>query len=327
MRVFVYEYMCATGGGDHLRAEGWAMLRALVQDLAKLPGVGAVTMLAEDGPDDMPAECVRVRPGREETCFPRLAAGADWCLVIAPEFDDILLRRCTWAREVGRPLNCSHDAIALTADKLRLAAHLTARGIATPDTMPLHACPPPGPVVCKPRFGAGAQATFSASARHKVATIISQAEETMPGGEFVLQPYVAGTPGGVAFLVGPGGAVPLLEARQRLSLKVGQICYEGGELPLPAALATRATSLAQRAVAAVPGLFGYVGVDLVLGNEADFVIEINPRLTTSYVGLRRLARFNVAGEMLRIAEGGRPAPLQWRDGRVAFAKNGNVREL
>ena len=121
--------------------------------------------------------------------------------------------------------------------------------------------------------------------------------------------------------------MPLLGARQRLSLKVAQICYEGGELPLPAALATRATSLAQRAVAAVPGLFGYVGVDLVLGNEADFVIEINPRLTTSYVGLRRLARFNVAGEMLRIAEGGRPAPLQWRDGRVAFAKNGNVREL
>src|SRR5438445_11761057 len=134
MRVFVYEYTSATGGGDELSAEGRAMLRAVVEDLSRLPGVRPVTMLAEDVPDDLPAECVRVRRGQEEACFRRLAGGADWSLVIAPEFDDILLRRCVWSRESGRPLNSCHDAIALTADKLLLAAPLMARGIATPAT-------------------------------------------------------------------------------------------------------------------------------------------------------------------------------------------------
>jgi len=84
-------------------------------------------------------------------------------------------------------------------------------------------------------------------------------------------------------------------------------------LPLSPVLNERAQQLALRAVGVVAGLFGYVGVDVVLGasNDADRVIEINPRLTTSYVGLRRLARFNLA-EMLLLATGGAALPrLNW----------------
>ena len=52
----------------------------------------------------------------------------------------------------------------------------------------------------------------------------------------------------------------------------------------------------------MPGLSGYVGVDVVLGNDGrDWAIEINPRLTTSYVGLRALAGFNLAEAMLAVA--------------------------
>src|ERR671925_442706 len=213
MRVFVYEYTCATDSGDELRAEGWAMLRAVLADLASIPGVRPVTMLAGDVPDHEAAECVRARRGKEEPCFRGLAGGADWTLVIAPEFDDILLRRCAWAREVGRALNSSQDAIALTADKLRLAARFMARDVATPATFQLDECPSPGGVVCKPRFGAGSQATFSAASRGKLSAIIGYAENALPGGEFVLQPYVSGTPASVAFLIGPGGTVPLAPAR------------------------------------------------------------------------------------------------------------------
>ena len=54
-------------------------------------------------------------------------------------------------------------------------------------------------------------------------------------------------------------------------------------------------------------LIGYVGVDLVLGVAGDggddAVIEINPRLTTSYLALRRLLRTNLAAAMLAVARG------------------------
>ena len=85
--------------------------------------------------------------------------------------------------------------------------------------------------------------------------------------------------------------------KQRIS-DDGRLRYLGGELPLSAGLAERATELAKRAVAALPPTIGYVGVDLVLGRDPhggeDVVIEVNPRLTTSYVGLRAAAQANLA---------------------------------
>jgi predicted ATP-grasp superfamily ATP-dependent carboligase len=43
-------------------------------------------------------------------------------------------------------------------------------------------------------------------------------------------------------------------------------------------------------VSAVPGLKGYVGVDLVLTEDNPVFIEVNARITTSYTGLHRVLR-------------------------------------
>ena len=92
-------------------------------------------------------------------------------------------------------------------------------------------------------------------------------------------------------------------------------------MPLPDHLAVRAVELGRRAVTAVSGLCGYVGVDLVLRGQ-DQVIEINPRLTTSYVGLRALAKTNLAEAMLRTVEGKAGVALEWNAGRVRFGPHG-----
>ena len=47
------------------------------------------------------------------------------------------------------------------------------------------------------------------------------------------------------------------------------------------------------------GLKGYVGVDLVLSDERVFVIEVNSRLTTSYIGLRNVSKINLAEAVTR----------------------------
>jgi formate-dependent phosphoribosylglycinamide formyltransferase (GAR transformylase) len=52
--------------------------------------------------------------------------------------------------------------------------------------------------------------------------------------------------------------------------------------------------VAKRVVKSISGLQGYVGVDFVLTKEAAVIVEVNPRLTTSYVGLRRVVNFNPA---------------------------------
>jgi predicted ATP-grasp superfamily ATP-dependent carboligase len=90
----------------------------------------------------------------------------------------------------------------------------------------------------------------------------------------------------------------------------------------------RAQKLALRAIAPVDGISGYVGVDLVLGDppdgSGDVAIEINPRLTTSYVGLRALAEFNLAETLLALALHRPLADRRYRDGLVWWTADGTV---
>ncbi|HZN36170.1 MAG TPA: ATP-grasp domain-containing protein, partial [Pirellulaceae bacterium] len=99
----------------------------------------------------------------------------------------------------------------------------------------------------------------------------------------------------------------------------------GGRLPLSEALSARARRLAEAAVSALPPATGYVGVDVILGaaGNGDRVIEINPRLTTSYVGLRAFAKCNLAAAMLAVAEGREP-DLSFGGGRVEFLADGTI---
>lgn len=313
MRILVSEYCCARrddptpGVSASLLTEGAAMLAAVLADLRAVPGVTAEPFA--------PAP-----PASEEAVFRAVVRESDAALVIAPECDGILEERCRWVEEEGAELlGPSSAAVRLTADKLTLAAHLAAHGIPTPPTWSWGECPDwPGPIVVKPRDGAGSQGV----------RLYRNRPARPPGaGEFIVQPLVPGRAASAAFLIGLGEAVSLPPAWQLLS-DDGRFRYLGGELPLPADLAARAGRLARRAVECVPGLRGFVGVDLVLGDDAggDVVIEINPRLTTSYVGLRALAETNLAAVMLAVARG-EACDLRWRAGGVRFAPDGAVSPL
>jgi predicted ATP-grasp superfamily ATP-dependent carboligase len=211
----------------------------------------------------------------------------------------------------------------LTSDKLRLGRHFQHHAIPTPPCEPLSPHPSfPFPLVHKPRFGAGSQATFLVSNAKELAACSAAGRNEGWQGEAIVQPFVEGAAVSVAFLLGPTQELALAPARQDLS-RDGRFHYLGGELPLPSVEAARAEHLARKAVGIVPGLRGYVGVDLVLGQQ-DWVMEINPRMTTSYVGLQALTDANLAETMLRIAAGETVTPVNWRPGPVRFHADGYV---
>jgi predicted ATP-grasp superfamily ATP-dependent carboligase len=323
MRAFVYEYLTALGIGRDpadplhpLYREGRAMRDAVYEDLGRIPGVDVVTL---DG----------VSGAAERDLFRKVVAGSHDTLVIAPEFDSNLVDRCRWVEaDEGRLLGPSLEAIGLTSDKLALAEHWRAQGVPTPATSDREptACEE-FPVVWKPRDGAGSTATFRLDAPLDVARAKATRAADGHTGPMLLQQFVPGRAASVAFLCGPAGHLPLLPCLQFLS-DDGRFKYLGGELPIGHELADWAVRLARRAVGCVPGLVGYVGVDLVLGDaadgSADYAVEINPRLTTSYVGLRALAEFNIAEVMLRVAAGEPPHELRWKPGRVRFRPDGTV---
>jgi predicted ATP-grasp superfamily ATP-dependent carboligase len=336
VRVFIYEYTCSVADKgraqtESLRVEGLAMLSAILDDFVRVPGVEAVTLLDEGCAGRLAANLPRrTHTGEERSPFLELACWADYSLIIAPECEGLLETRCRWVLEDGgQLLGPGPEAVRLAGDKLALGVHLRQHGVPTPAAFP-HAAGAAAvtfPLVVKPRHGAGSLATFLVRTPGELPSCLARARAECPADEILLQEFAPGRPVSVAFLIGPRQRVPLVPAEQLLS-NDGRFHYLGGRLPLAADLAERAVSLAARALAAVPGLNGYVGVDLVLGDAADGrvdqVIEINPRLTTSYVGLRALARFNLAEAMLQAARGNEIPKLLWHPGTVGFRADGSL---
>jgi hypothetical protein len=181
-------------------------------------------------------------------------------------------------------------------------------------------------MVVKPRFGAG---STGVSLIEEEAALERLELDLAP--EWIATPLAPGLPASVLVLAGPRQRLALAPCRQILSTG-GSFRYLGGELPLPPPLAARAARLALRAVEALPGLLGFVGVDLLLAgggeeveeNGGDTVVEINPRLTTSYVGLRALARGNLAATWLGVVSGEAVEAPLWRASAVSFRPDGVV---
>ena len=334
MWLFVYEAICAGALGEHapesLRQEGWAMLAALVEDFEQVAGVKTLTLLDHSCPRALGRACRRISPGEEPAGFADVAARADWILLIAPESDGCLAERWRWAGTAGKPLlGPTLSAIELTADKWALANHFTKHGIPTPATQLLDRArgampclPQFSKVVCKPRHGAGSQITYLLQSNNQLALLWASGRARLPNDDFLVQEYVLGQAASVSCLMGPRDCISLAPAAQTLS-DDGRFRYLGGWLPLPDALAHRAEQLARRALATIPGLSGVIGVDMVLGTaddgSQDWVIEVNPRPTTSYIGLRRLAQDNLAEVLCRVARGERVEPIRWGQEPITFS--------
>jgi predicted ATP-grasp superfamily ATP-dependent carboligase len=308
------------------------MLQAALEDFQRIRGVQTLTLLHDRCACDFEAG-VRLRCTREseQASFQQLASIADYSFIVAPENDDTLLTRCRWVgKSGGNLLGASPDSVALCGDKLALSHHLQCRGVRTPVSRYFSTneipCYGPFPLVWKPRYGAGSQATFLVKDEAELRACADRALLEHFASDAIVQPFVSGLPVSVSFLVGPHSRVALLPAAQHLSSD-GRFRYLGGSVPLPSELARRAVQLATQALESIPGLMGYVGVDLVLGDAGDgsqdWVVEINPRLTTSYVGLRTLARTNLAEALLQAANGVIPA-VTWRSATVDFLSDGRV---
>src|SRR5690606_12036712 len=119
-----------------------------------------------------------------------------------------------------------------------------------------------------------------------------------------------------------GGLTILPPARQLLS---DDAClrYEGGIVPWSTPAAEAMQQIVRRCCEQVEGLRGYIGFDFVLPEatpDQPLLVEINPRLCTSYLGYRRLTDDNLAAVMLPWWP---QRPMTWKDQTVQFAPDGS----
>lgn len=326
MRVFVFEHVC--GGGmirqplDSATVErSSAVLSAVVEDFLHAK-VQVLTTLDHRISLRLEGAQVLRADGRSsiEPVIDQLAAEADYALVIAPESEGILE---SWSAKLtaagARRLGSRPDAVSLCADKLSFADAMTHGGVPTPLTRRLSAeAELSKPVVVKRRRGAGCEEVYLCKTRGDLSLLPF-------GRDWIMQDYIPGMPASASFII-HGGVPRRLDVVRQFVDGSPKLQYRGGSVPLDPDRRRRAFDLAEQALERVSGLRGFVDVDVVLADDGDdaardVVLEINPRLTMSYIGLKALCETSVA---MAIVEA--DAPLRWRTEAVRFDTRGKVEQ-
>lgn len=332
--LFVHEFVA--GGGlagaaqpTGLLSQGLSMLRALLDDLAGVAGRRVVTTVDARLSLEFPREIdvVPVTPGSHGAIFQDLAGAARDVWIVAPETGGCLADLTEHATALGaRPVGAEPDAVRLASDKLLLCQHLAEAGLPVPTTWPsaevMTAVRELGfPLVAKPALGAGCEGVGLARNWAELDDVLRRAREI--GGTAIVQEYIEGTAASASILCAGGRARALSLNGQDVHAD-RSFSYTGGHVPLRHSQADEALAVACQACELIPGLAGYVGVDLILSDRGPLVVEINPRLTTAYVGLRAATAVNIAEMIFEVVERGHLPDGFKVQGMVQFTASGNV---
>lgn len=308
-RLYLYEELSAMklepdSALAPLLNEGVSILKALIVDFTKLNQFQLFIFASNEVGESLVAEKLInlnqwIVPEISDP-FLNVVNPKDAVLIMAPESDGILAHRIKQLNETGAEnLNCSVEAITLAGDKYQTFLYLNRMDIPTPATMLLGDFLKAGqltfPLVLKPRNGAGTSDTFYISdigfLKNKVSSILDL-------DQWIVQELKQGLPASYCFFVQKDQCTPIISSFQNMECLDLQFVYQGGSIPLPLDFEYRALILAQKTLHDFGGLNGWVGVDLILGPDSkglkDFVFEINPRLTTSYLGARHHLTINPA---------------------------------
>ena len=306
-RVFVFEYL--TGGGEttadepgtaELAAHGRAMRDAVAADLARA-GRWAVSTAVGPWAPQAPEHTTAVQMAPGESSLDFVAAQAalhEQTWVIAPETGGLLAqlqRRVEAARWIG----CDGAAVRTASSKRATLLRLAGRGLLTP--LAFERSAEVARWVVKPDDGAGTVATQVHASRQAAWADFEQ--RSRGGKPMSIEPWVEGEALSLSLRCGADQTELLSINRQQVNVApCGAVGFHGVELrawPLGDVRGSMLQAIAIEVVRAIPGLRGFVGIDLVWhAQRGPVLIEVNPRLTTAYVGLSALLGRNLAAEMV-----------------------------
>ena len=156
----------------------------------------------------------------------------------------------------------------------------------------------------------------------------------IPGSRVLVQEYIEGTDVSVSLLSDGENAIPISFNQQFIKLKDDKGTYLGGKLPFDDKYKDEAMEIATKAVEAMDGLKGFVGVDLIINSDEQdiysvYLLEINSRFTTPYVGLKQVSNINIGKTIVDLIDG--EIDINYidisLDGEVEFKKSGDALEI
>jgi len=295
MKVLLAEY--ATAHDPSLAAEGAAMLTVLKQSFERcgydvvLPGKGEFGL-------------------EIERSAPSCAMG----LVIAP--DHLLARYTQILEQHTHNLGCGFMTVAVCANKVHTEKILRSHGILLPGEGST------GKKIIKPVKGCGAQGV--------------RISDGTPGPDEFSQQFIEGQHLSASVIgnrvVGEvceyyTGKPPLVLALNQQKIEIGTdgaVHYCGGETPVHPDNEEKIIQIAKKVVE-ILGCQGYCGIDMVISDKV-YVVDVNPRITTSLVGIAACMEEEIADILVSASKGGGPDQVHLT-GRARFDTNGKVTKI
>lgn len=318
MKILAYDHRTAGYGteGGMLSCAGFHADRPLLgmlADLSRLPGID-LTLLRDPGlaPLQLSAS-VRVLACAPEHAADTLCecmADADAVWPVMPESAGMLEHASSQVLARSKLLVGSlPGAIRIAASKYETSRVLKAAGIAVVDTYRLHDALPAvaDAWVVKPDDGAGCSETRIYPDCDAARLAIRESE----AGHYVMQPYIRGAHRSMSMVCADDRVLLMSVDEQRIAVFDNQLHYMGSTVN-GVRDQRLCRVLAEQVMAALPGLWGYVGIDFIMGAEGPVVLEVNPRVTISHAAMRQSTGHNPAQLLLGLLRGERCVPLELR---------------
>jgi predicted ATP-grasp superfamily ATP-dependent carboligase len=315
-----------------LLAEGWAMLSLVMEQLAAaghevLSIVDAVITTQADFIAWQDKMALAAKSGGTISLYPmpslqgnqaiwdtwiKVARQCDQCLIIAPEIDGILERTIDRLSRQQIPLlNCSGVFLKNCCDKWKTAQLLLADDLPHPPTWTAcqaHKIPTDlsDSWCCKSRWGAGCDSVVVVDAM----AMANHCKRLGNSSDWIVQPWIPGESYSCSAIVDRAGVAHWLPMTtqdivvEQSADGASTVVYQGGRV-LPQKLQQqRPLEILERALPLLAGgtsdgCLGWIGFDLLRHPDGKwFIIEVNPRITSSITGLSKAAPCNLAEILL-----------------------------
>lgn len=311
MRLLVFEYI--TGGGlvdsvlpVSLLQEGTLMCNALLNDLRVINDLELVVLQDERlaNTERIISTNIRyIQIARGDDIHAILTARQDdydsvW--LIAPETGGILAHWCQLFSAQGKFLYTSGEqAVSICQDKQATTRVLQQAGITCVPSVAFDSSKEyqPGSWVVKVNDSVGCEQVYlmhnAADFERIVAYLVSDKQ-------YLIQPYIVGKVLSLSAFFYQGEACFICCNQQHIRIEQQQFVLAACTVNIAHNNTAKYQSLCAAIAAAMPQLYGYVGIDFIAtACGENLILEINPRLTTSYTGIKQALGVNIAELLIK----------------------------
>ncbi len=304
--ILVLEY--ATSGFSYWRefraaTEGYAMLKCISRDLS--PKHNATIMVSSEIQNIYPIEADRIiLINKHENPYiklKKLTSQFHYTIAIAPaqKLPEII---SIIGKAGGRSLGPCLESVKTCSNKYLLYKALRRGNIPTPKTarstfkledILIKIRRIKSPFVIKPVDGVGCIGSSLVNNINNLWKAVIKVKNNTLKNYFIIQEFISGV-NASACIIGNGLNIKILSINlQYVDLKPPdrESSYNGGLIPIK--LDGNISNTLVEAVKTLKCLNGFIGLDFIISNNTPYITDINPRITTSYIGLRRIINVNI----------------------------------